>query len=108
VNLTPVPRSRVLVALAITAGLVLCIRSGMAGDGLLCLAPALLLAAMLFARRYPGERLLSALARRGQGRRPRPTASRASLRLADARVPRGGLLLAFALAVRPPPAPLAS
>ena len=95
-----------LVALAITAGLVLCVRSGLGVGDLLCLAPALLLAATLFQHRYPGERLLAALAGRGQTRRLRPQASRPSLRRPDARVPRGGLLMGFALAVRPPPAAL--
>jgi hypothetical protein len=106
VKLTSIPRSRLLGALATAAGLVLCVRCGLGGDGLLCLAPVLLLAATLFARRYPGERLLAALADRRQSRQLRPRASRRSPRRPDVRVPRGGLLMAFALAVRPPPAAL--
>ncbi len=98
-------RSRVLPALAILAGAVLCAHGGAAAAGLLFMAPALALAAMLSRRRYPGERLLGArlgrdperrTARAGHGRRRRLPISRT-------RVPRGGLLMAFSLAVRPPP-----
>jgi len=96
----------VLVALAISAGLVLCAHGGLGVGDMLCLAPALLLTATLMRRRYPGERLLAALAGRGRTRRLRPQRSRPTLRLADARAPRGGLLMGFALAVRPPPAAL--
>jgi hypothetical protein len=106
VNSTSVSRLRPLVALAIAAGLAVCVRNGVDVNGLLCVAPALALAAVLFARRYPGERLLRALARRRRGRRLRPIASGPAL--TQARVPRGGLLMGFALAVRPPPTPLAS
>ncbi len=105
-NLTVVFRSRALVALAITAGLVLCVRGGLGAEGLLCLTPAFVLAATLFGRRYPGERLLAALAGRGRTRRLREQTSRPTPRLRDACAPRGGLLMGFALAVRPPPATL--
>jgi hypothetical protein len=70
------------------------------------LPPLLLLAALLRARRYPGERSLLAAIERRRGRRgqistteqtivrrPRPRAS----------LPRGGRLIASSLAVRPPP-----
>jgi hypothetical protein len=106
VKLTHVRRSRVLVALAIATGLALCALGGLDVDGLLCLAPALVLAATLLGRRYPGERLLNALSGRARPRRARraslPGPARARR---DADVPRGGLLMGFALAVRPPPAP---
>ena len=95
-----------LVALAISAGLVLCAHGGLGVGDMLCLAPALLLTATLMRRRYPGERLLAALAGRRRRRRLEAHTPRPSLRLADARVPRGGLLMGFALAVRPPPAAL--
>jgi len=108
VNSTSVSRLRPLVALAIAAGLAVCVRNGVDVNGLLCVAPALALAAVLFARRYPGERLLRALARRRRGRRLRPIASGPAPALTQARVPRGGLLMGFALAVRPPPTPHAS
>jgi hypothetical protein len=73
--------------------------------GLLYLAPALLLLAALAFDRYPGERLLTVLT----GRR-RPLVSRE--RSAPAHhpfplrrsFPRGGVLLAMALAGRGPPA----
>jgi len=75
-----------------------------AHGGLLYLAPALLLAAPLALRRYPGEGALRAFAARPRAhRRPsrRPaTSPRPALRL----VPRGTLLLATSLAGRPPPA----
>jgi hypothetical protein len=69
------------------------------------LIPALLLLPALLARRYPGERALLAFI--GERRRRR---SRSGVRVAPpsprprAVVPRGGRLIAFALAVRPPPA----
>jgi hypothetical protein len=88
------------------AGIALCIGGGVGIDGLLCLAPALLLVLTLLGRRYPGERLL--LATRANRRGGRDLTARHRVhpahRRADARVPRGGLLIAFALAVRPPPA----
>jgi len=78
-------------------------------QGLLCIAPALALATVLFARRYPGERLLLAAGTRRRTRQLRPARVLAPLRPTLARVPRGGLLIASELAVRPPPlAPLMS
>lgn len=69
---------------------------------LLYLAPWLALLAALALGRYPGERLLEAIirlrcpARRREGRQaPRPLPARSS--------PRGGVLLALALAGRGPP-----
>jgi hypothetical protein len=91
----------ILTAIAIgTAGLT------MVDPSVLCVLPALVLCVPLLFRRYPGECLL---ARRGcraghaprragsAGRRGRPPAHR---------FPRGGLLIARHLAVRPPPPPL--
>jgi hypothetical protein len=108
VSSTSVSRLRPLAALAIAAVIAVCVCSGIDVNGLLCVAPALALAALLFARRYPGERLLRALARRRRGRRLRPAAVGLALALTRAHVPRGALLMGFALAVRPPPTPLAS
>jgi hypothetical protein len=73
-------------------------------EATLYLLPALLLLAVLAARRYPGERALLAMMRQQRpcsrwihadeiARQSRPRAL----------VPRGGALIAFALAVRPPP-----
>ncbi len=71
---------------------------------LLCLAPALALTLALLARRYPGQRLLIEL------RKP-PLRVRFVRRAPDRSVPprawvlpvRRGSLLAWSLAVRPPP-----
>jgi len=70
---------------------------------LLYLAPAMLLLATLLGRRYPGERLLLAFAASARRGRPRRAARSAAPHGRVAQVPRGGLLMAFALAVRPPP-----
>ncbi len=98
-------RPRVIVASAVGVGaLLVCAISGLAGDGLLCLAPALLLLCTLLARRYPGERVLMRLASRRCELRRRPVGARRSPRVSAVQMPRGGLLMGFALAVRPPPA----
>lgn len=70
----------------------------------LCALPAFVLPALLALRRYPGEAILAVAlreSRRGVRRRPRQCVSFASP--AKVAVPRGGLLLACSLAVRPPP-----
>ena len=84
--------------------LVWCLALALLGahTGLLYLVPALLLAAPLAIRRYPGEDALRALAPRPR-RRPARTETappRPDFRL----VPRGALLLGTSLAKRPPPA----
>jgi hypothetical protein len=76
--------------------------------GALRALPALALPALLALRRYPGERMLVVLSepRRSRRRRPQSTPIPARPRIA---MPRGGLLLALSLAVRPPPGvPLAA
>jgi hypothetical protein len=96
-------RLRVVVALVVAVGLAVCVCSGIGGDALLGLAPALLLMATLFTRRYPGEQLLLG----GTVREPTPVVRATDIRrptgARTARLPRGGLLMGFALAVRPPP-----
>jgi hypothetical protein len=70
----------------------------------LCALPALVLPALLALRRYPGERNLAVrlyATRRARRRRRRRRVSLA--RAPEVAVPRGGLLLAWSLAVRPPP-----
>ena len=67
------------------------------------LAPFLVLIACLLAGRYPGERLIRSRPERSVRRRPAPSA-RPAVSFA-ALWPRGGHLLAFALAGRAPPAP---
>ena len=73
--------------------------------GLLCLAPALLLAFALLARRYPGEHALLAMRRRTA---PLPRAPRklAWQPRVFAVLARGGRLIGRSLAVRPPPGAL--
>ncbi|HEY4427793.1 MAG TPA: hypothetical protein VGN08_06285 [Solirubrobacteraceae bacterium] len=70
----------------------------------LCALPALVLPLLFVLRRYPGERVLRVLsaARRRRWERPRASVPGAA-RLGKV-LPRGGLLLARSLAVRPPPA----
>ena len=72
-------------------------------EGLLFLAPALVLAVALVRRRYPGERVLKRLARARPQRRLGPPSVAHAPCTPPARTPRGGLLLGFSLAVRPPP-----
>jgi hypothetical protein len=93
----------VVFAFAAVIGLALAASSGLDRDGLLSLAPALLLLSTLFARRYPGERLILRFAGRRRARRSNSVRRGASPSRAAVRVPRGGLLMGFALAVRPPP-----
>lgn len=67
----------------------------------------LVLLGLLLARRYPGERQVLALSRRRPSRRlatpqARPWRSGRPALWS----PHGGLLIAYALAVRPPPRPL--
>lgn len=69
----------------------------------LYLAPAALLALVLLCGRYPGETALSVALRRGSGRRPRPTRAVPPPRRRRRRAPRGGALVAHALAGRAPP-----
>jgi hypothetical protein len=78
-------------------------------SGLLFMAPALLLALVLLARRFPGERRLVAIASRRR-RRARRVAVRLSVaaRAPWALLPRGSALLSWALATRPPPVALQS
>jgi hypothetical protein len=81
-------------------------------NGLLFLAPALVLALAMLVRRYPGEGRIVALAARRRPAAPRrsPTWVLAAVatRAPWALVPRGSALLACALATRPPPAALPS
>jgi hypothetical protein len=92
-----------LVALILTGVALVVIDSSALSAG-----PALVLLVMLALRRYPGERVLAVLASHGGGHRARPRTSSQLPRSADIASPRGGLLLARSLAVRPPPAALAA
>src|SRR4051794_10408027 len=73
-------------------------------EGVLMLAPALLLAAALISGRYLGEETIAPVRRA----RPAPSARSRARLVATIRpparmAPRGGLLLAASLATRPPP-----
>jgi hypothetical protein len=70
--------------------------------GALHALPALVLPALLAVRRYPGERVLAVLSEPRRERRRRPRSRKAPAR-PQILMPRGGLLLARSLAVRPPP-----
>lgn len=96
-------------ALLVVAGLALGVLALTAIDtDALCLLPALVLAVPLLMRRYPGERILATLsgARRSRWPRLHSSVPRGERGLAVA--PHGGLLMARALAVRPPPPLLAA
>jgi len=82
---------------------ILCVAEGRISSDLLSLLPALLIAAVLFARRFPGERLLIAWSSRSSRRRRRAALTPQPSRHSPSAAPRGGLLMGFALAVRPPP-----
>ncbi|MFI4977243.1 MAG: hypothetical protein ACHQC8_00975 [Solirubrobacterales bacterium] len=71
--------------------------------GFMFLAPALVLALPLLAGRYVGADRLSRLARTRPQRARRATASRLAPPTWRMVPPRGGLLIAASLAVRPPP-----
>jgi hypothetical protein len=80
-------------------------------EGALYLLPALLLAVVLLAGRRPGERLIVALHRRRARRGGRGSACTPGLVPAhptELALPRGGRLIATALAGRAPPARAAS
>jgi hypothetical protein len=96
-------RARVLVVLLAGSIVIVLAVASASASMLLYLLPALALAAPLILCRYPGERrLLALVAARSKPRRP-PSARPASPAPARALVPRGGLLIACSLAVRPPP-----
>jgi hypothetical protein len=96
-------RARVLVVLLGGSVVLALAVAGASASMLLYLLPALALAGPLLLRRYPGERrLLALIAGRSKPRR-RPGARTTSTARPRALVPRGGLLIACSLAVRPPP-----
>jgi hypothetical protein len=76
---------------------------GVHSDVLLAV-PALVLALPLLAGRYVGEERLARLAAAFVPVRRRPAGAVAPIAAVANRLPRGGRLLAFSLAVRPPPA----
>jgi len=95
-------------AVLVPAALVGCAVSGLGGAGLLYLLPALLLGCLLYARLYPGESVLLRWAGTRPRRSGRPAEQRAGCPRRAMEAPRGGLLMGFSLAVRPPPCSPAS
>ena len=90
---------------ALTLALATLTLAGVHSDVLLAV-PVLLFGLPLLAGRYVGEQQLARLVARFVGRRRRPAGTIAShARRSSGRLPRGGRLIAAALAVRPPPAP---
>ncbi len=75
---------------------------------LLCLLPAVALAILLLARRYPGERVLLALRSAEPARWPRSRSCMPARTRVVAWIVRGGRLIGCSLAVRPPPAPISA
>jgi hypothetical protein len=69
----------------------------------LCALPALALPGLLALHRYPGERILAVLSDGRREPRQRPRSSVPFAVRLEVATPRGGLLLACSLAVRPPP-----
>jgi hypothetical protein len=72
----------------------------------LCLLPALALAVPLLMRRFPGERMLAERVGARGTLRLRARSSSSCTGRAFTVAPHGGLLIGWALAVRPPPAPV--
>jgi hypothetical protein len=99
------PRWLALGLAAVLASLAAALVTPGAAQALGYLLPVLLLLACLGLKRYPGQRLLIGLAdRRRSARRRTLAACRPRTSPPRALLPRGGRLLAAALAVRPPPA----
>ncbi len=93
---------RALAAGGVALAVAVVVLVGVAPAGLLCLVPSALIGALLLLGRFPGERVLIALARRRAPRRARAALGRAR---ASAALPaRGGGLVAAGLAGRAPPA----
>jgi peptidoglycan/LPS O-acetylase OafA/YrhL len=91
-------------ALALIALVVLTVHpSGALDGGLMFMLPALALAAILFAGRYPGERVIARLGSPRARRLPRRAKGFAAPRARPLRQPRGGRLIAASLAGRAPP-----
>ena len=108
-QIAPGSRRRRLALLGLAALTVAVLAVSWIDPGVLCALPALVLPLLLALRRYPGERILTALSgvRRGRRRRSAPRVPLPICALIPG--PRGGLLLARSLADRPPPGvPLAA
>ncbi len=100
----PAGRRPLAFALCVALGCAAAVAVAGGDAGMLALAPALLIAALVSRRRYPGAKLLIAMRSRALGiARRRGLARIAATGRAVVVAPRGGLLLACSLAHRPPP-----
>jgi hypothetical protein len=101
---------RMLLGLAAASCLLLFAEVAGFGGVLFYVAPALLLAAPLLAGRFLGEAAIERFARAAPARRraSRPKALAPAVQGPALVLPRGGRLMAFRLAVRPPPAAVPS
>ncbi len=100
-------RTPIVAGVALLLSAIVALQFGFAESSLLYLAPALLMLIPLAFGRYPGQRLLQAMVERPRTdlRPGQPAAQRVIFLLL---LPRGGALLASALAGRGPPHPLAA
>ncbi len=96
-------RRSLLCRAALLLAAIVALQFGFAESSLLYLAPALALLAPLVFGRYPGERLLRSVADRCRPRRETAAARPGRRHWGFAPLPRGGSLLASALAGRGPP-----
>ncbi|HEY1273973.1 MAG TPA: hypothetical protein VGF25_03655 [Thermoleophilaceae bacterium] len=102
----PVGEQRLLVLAMVLTSIALLLAGATGHEELLAYAaPVLVLALPLVGGRYVGEDRLVRLASRARSRklRPRSVAAPVGHGIARRSIPRGGLLLGEALAVRPPP-----
>ena len=97
-------KAPILAILGLLVGALVGLQVTDAEPGLLYLAPALLLLVPLLFDRYPGERLLVAVARAWHPLLRRERGAPAQPFVPTRSFPRGGALLALALAGRGPPA----
>src|SRR5580704_10930024 len=95
------PIRRAAIAAALALGF---LATALLEPSVLCLAPAVILALVLLTRCYPGERILTRLRGASRRRSRRAPQERPLLRRVEIIPARGGALIAYSLAVRPPPA----
>jgi hypothetical protein len=102
----PRARRRALLPAVLVLASILALAASWIDPTAVCALPALVLALVMALRPYPGERVLERLRRAPSVRRRHPSASSPAVARCELVPPRGGLLLARALAVRPPPGAL--
>jgi hypothetical protein len=96
-------RRRTLAVICVGALAALAALAAWIDPAALCVLPALALLALMALRRYPGEHVLATLAAARRASPRRAVSNRPLVPSVEQLLPRGGLLLATALAVRPPP-----